>query len=119
MYSSEWVLPEPRIAALQCVNSTFNDTGVYAAVASCGNGTRGEDLKKEAAEYMDATFPGGVGLPNVVIDNKEQEIAQNGTDFWRFTRAVCDAGANAGLCRALSPTTKKVVVTPKAKKVIV
>lgn len=112
LYSSDWTYPDPQTAAGSCVNETFNDESIYTAMVSCATGDMGENLKKEAAAYMDASFPDGVGLPHVVINDQPQDIFQNGTDFWTFTQAICDAGANAGICGALTsrkPTRTLVV----------
>merc|ERR1712070_220699 len=92
LYSSDWTYPSPENAALGCVNSTFNDTSIYDAVADCATGDMADNLKKEAAAYLDAAFPSGVSLPHVVINDQPQDIFQNGTDFWTFTGAICDAG---------------------------
>lgn len=104
LYSSDWEYPDPQTAAGNCVNETFNDVGLYSAVVSCATGAQGENLKLEAAATMEAMFPGSVGLPHVAINGQQQEISQNGTDLWTFTQAICDAGANAGICGALKST---------------
>lgn len=103
-YSPDWTLPTPEEAALSCVNETIPNA--YEAVSTCGNGTLGEDLKKEAAEYFHATFPefwtgNRFSVPHIYIDNVEQEINMDGSDFWEFAQSVCNGGANADLCEGL------------------
>lgn len=111
MWSSEWVLDPPNTTALNCVDKIIPDA--HDAVVSCGSGSLGEDLKTEAADYFHATFPeywtgNRFSVPHIYIDNKEQDINLDGTDFWEFTESICTAGANAGLCEALPQNGVKV-----------
>jgi len=104
-YSPEWTLPTPQEAVLSCVNQTI--PSAFEAVSACGNGTLGEDLKSEAADYFHATFPdrwtGPIfSVPNVYINNVQQEVNLDGSDLWEFANSICNAGADAALCGGLS-----------------
>jgi len=105
LWSSKWVLKPPETDALQCVNNTAPDT--YLAVKSCGEGSEADDLLAAAADYFHQTFPAFwtgqyFSVPKVYIDNIMQDVNRDGTDLWRFVRAICNGGANAAVCNALS-----------------
>lgn len=106
LWSSYWTLGAPEHDALSCVNQTAPDT--YLAVKSCGEGSESEDLMAAAAAYFHKTFPMfwtgfRFSVPKVYIDNIEQDVNNDGTDFWEFVRSICSGGANAAVCNALSP----------------
>jgi hypothetical protein len=105
-YSNDWVptMPLPNVSALQCVNQT--NPSAYGAVVACGNGDMADKLKREAAEYFHKTFPmywtgPRFDVPHLYINDMEQVINLNGTDFWDYTKVLCKAGARSHLCKAL------------------
>lgn len=104
-YSNYWVthgeMPSANASALKCVNQT--NPSAYAVVLACGNGEKGEDLKKKAADYFHETFPmywtgARFDVPHLYINSVEQVINLNGSDIWAFTQQLCNAGATLPLC---------------------
>jgi len=110
-WSNEWVtsgqMPTAKTSALHCVNQSVGLN--YKAVQECGDGKMGTDLQHTALKYFEKTFPmymtgGRFDVPHIYINNVEQTVNLPGK-VWTFLQTLCDLGAGAGACKALSDSS--------------